>query len=55
MLKFESIQKRVNIDMMPETILNCALPNKRGKTIPTQSINKYAPNLIKYYNNELCR
>ena len=51
----KEIQKRVNIYTYPETILNCALPNKKGITIPTQKINKYAPNLIYFYQNQLCK
>jgi hypothetical protein len=35
--------------------LNCALPNKRGITISTQNVIKYAPNLINYYQNDLCK
>jgi len=54
LIKNKEIQKRVNIQTYPETILNCALPNKRGITISTQHIQKYAPNLIYYYQNKLC-
>ena len=50
----KSIQKRVSINTYPETLFNCALPNKSGATITTQNINKYYPNLIKYYMNDLC-
>ena len=41
--------------MYPETILNCALPNKSGTTISTQAIIKHAPQLIHYYQNNLCK
>ena len=51
----KEIQKRVNIKTYPETILNCALPNKKGITISTQNVIKYAPNLIHFYKNELCK
>jgi len=51
----KEIQKRVNINTYPETILNCALPNKRGITIPTNNLVKYAPNLINFYQNDLCK
>ena len=54
MLDNKSIQKRVNINIYPETIFNCAIPNKRGITISTKNVNKYAPNLINYYKNDLC-
>lgn len=49
------IQKRVNIETFPETILNCALPNKRGITISTINVVRYAPNLINFYKDELCK
>ena len=49
------IQKRVNIETFPETILICALPNKKGITISTDNVSKYAPNLINFYENELCK
>jgi hypothetical protein len=48
------IHKRVDISMYPETIFNCAIPNKRGVTISTQNIVKHAQNLITYYQNDLC-
>ncbi len=51
----KEIQKRVNIETSPETIFNCALPNKKGITISTINIVKYAPNLIKFYQNDLCK
>jgi hypothetical protein len=54
MLKNTSIQKRVNIQTYFENIFNCALPNKKGITISTPHVLKYAPNLIEYYKNELC-
>lgn len=51
----KQIQKRVNINSFAENIFNCALPNKRGVTISTSNIIKYAPNTINYYQNELCK
>jgi len=51
----KKIQKRVNILTFPETIFNCALPNKKGITISTNNIVKYAPNLIHFYQNDLCK
>jgi len=51
----KDIQKRVEITTYPETIFNCALPNKKGITISTNNIIKYAPQLINYYQNELCK
>jgi hypothetical protein len=51
----KSIQKRVNISTFPETIFNCALPNKKGITISTLNIRKYAPNIIIFYQNDLCK
>lgn len=53
-LSNKEIQKRVNIQTYPETIFNCALPNKKGVTISTSNVIKYAPNLINFYENELC-
>jgi len=50
----KEIQKRVNIETYPETILNCALPNKKGVTISTMNVVKYAPHLIHFYENQLC-
>jgi hypothetical protein len=50
----EKIQKRVTINIQPEIIFNCALPNKSGTTITTQNILKYAPELIEYYQTNLC-
>ena len=55
MLNNTKIQKRVTIKMYPETIFHCALPNKSGITISTQNIITYAPHLINYYKNELCK
>ena len=55
LLKNDKIQKRVNIETYPETIFNCALPNKKGITISTQNVSKYAPNLIHFYKNDLCK
>ena len=49
------IQKRVNISTFPETIFNCALPNKKGITISTNNIVEYAPNIINFYQNDLCK
>lgn len=51
----KDIQKRVEITTYPETIFNCALPNKKGITISTNNIIKYAPQLINYYQNDLCK
>ena len=50
----KKIQKRVNISTFPETIFNCALPNKKGVTISTNNLIKYAPKLINFYQNDLC-
>ena len=55
LLNNKEIQKRVNIETFPETFLNCALPNKKGITISTNNIVNYAPNLIDFYENELCK
>jgi hypothetical protein len=55
MLENKKIQKRVSITSYPETIFNCALPNRKGVTIPTKSIVEYSPNLISFYQNELCK
>ena len=54
LLDNKEIQKRVNIETYPETILNCALPNKKGVTISTMNVVKYAPHLIYFYENQLC-
>jgi len=54
LLEKKEIQKRVTIQLYPETILNCAIPNKSGVTISTQNMQKYAPNVIEFYNNNLC-
>jgi len=54
-LENKQIQKRVNIETFPETIFNCALPNKKGITISTNNLIKYAPNLIYFYENTLCK
>ena len=51
----KEIQKRVNITIFPETIFNCALPNKKGITISTNNIVKYSPNIINFYKNDLCK
>ena len=50
----KDIQKRVNIKMYPETLFNCALPNKNGITISTQNIMKYSSSIIDFYKNKLC-
>lgn len=55
MLENNKIQKRVEIQMFPETILNCAVPNKSGVTISTRHVLDYAPELIHYYKHELCK
>jgi hypothetical protein len=54
MLEIKSIQKRVSITTYPENIFNCALPNRKGITIPTKSICENSPELISFYNNNLC-
>ena len=54
MIENKDIQKRVNIETFPENIFNCALPNKKGITISTSNVSKYAPNLINFYKNDLC-
>ena len=51
----KKIQKRVSITTFPETFLNCALPNKNGVTISTSNLVKYAPLLINFYKNDLCK
>lgn len=51
----KEIQTRVNISTFPETIFDCALPNKKGITISTNNIVKYAPNVINFYQNDLCK
>jgi hypothetical protein len=55
LLDIKEIQTRINIETFPETILNCALPNKKGVTISTNNVFKYAPHLIHFYENELCK
>jgi hypothetical protein len=55
MLHNKDIQRRVNIETYPETIFNCALPNKRGVTISTQNVKINAPHLIHFYENDLCK
>jgi hypothetical protein len=54
-LKKRKLQKRVNINFYIETIFNCALPNKAGITISTNNLVKFAPQLISYYQNQLCK
>ena len=51
----KTIQKRVNITSFRETIFNCALPNKKGITISTNNIIKHAPNVINFYQYDLCK
>ena len=51
----KSLQKRVSISTYPENILNCALPNRKGITIPTQNIILKSPDLISFYENDLCK
>ena len=51
----KSIQKRVSINLYLENIYNCAVPNKDGITISTQNIGKVAPEVIQYYQNDLCQ
>ena len=55
LIENKEIQKRVNISSFTETIFNCALPNKKGITISTTNILKYAPNIINFYQNDLCK
>ena len=55
MMDNKQIQKRVNIETFQETILNCALPNKKGVTISTANVVKHAPNLVDFYKNDLCK
>ena len=55
MLENKTLQKRVSITSYPENILNCALPNRKGITIPTKNIVDNSPNLISFYQNELCK
>ena len=51
----KSIQKRVTISTYPENIFNCALPNRKGITIPTENIAIKSPELISFYENDLCK
>jgi hypothetical protein len=51
----KSIQKRVSITTYPENIFNCALPNRKGITIPTKNILLKSPDLISFYENDLCK
>jgi hypothetical protein len=55
MLDNKTLQKRVSITTYPENIFNCALPNRKGITIPTKNIVDNSPNLISFYQNELCK
>jgi len=50
----DKIQKRVDITTYPENLFGCALPNKKGITISTEAMVKYAPNTIHFYQTELC-
>jgi hypothetical protein len=50
----KEIIKRVEINMYPETIGQCALPNKRGGTVSTDKMIKYLPSVIDFYKNTLC-
>jgi hypothetical protein len=56
LLQNNKVKKRVNIgyDFLPESLFNCAIPNKKGVTIPTSILVNKAPKLIEYYNNKLC-
>jgi len=53
LIKNKQIQKRVNIEMKPEMMFGCALPNKKGITIPTKQIKTHAPQVIEYYQTTL--
>jgi len=55
LIQNKRIQKRVNVQTFPETILNCALPNKKGVAITCQSILDITPQVISFYQNELCQ
>lgn len=55
LLMKKDIQKRVDIITYPETLFHCALPNKKGITISTMNVVKYAPKLIYFYQNTLCK
>jgi hypothetical protein len=55
MVENKSIQKRVSITSYVENIFNCALPNRKGITIPTQNIIDVSPDLISFYKNYLCK
>lgn len=52
----DSNKKRVVIKpfINIESIFNCSIPSKSGSTITTQIINDKLPELINYYQNELC-
>ena len=52
----ENNKKRVVIKpfINLESIFDCAIPSKSSSTISTQIINNELPELIKYYQNELC-
>jgi hypothetical protein len=52
----DSNKKRVVIKpfINIESIFNCSIPSKSGSTITTQIINNKIPQLINYYQNELC-
>ena len=51
----KTIQKRVSITTFPENIFNCALPNRKGFTIPTIHTVSYSPHEISSYKNDLCK
>lgn len=51
----KSLQKRVSISTYPENIFNCALPNRKGITISTENIVTKSPQLISFYENDLCK
>ena len=53
-LNKKELQKRVYIKTYPETILNCAMPNRSGITIATKTLSEYCPKLINLYKNDLC-
>jgi len=55
MIQDKSIQNRVSISTYPENVFNCALPNRKGVTISTQNVILKSPELISFYENELCK
>lgn len=56
LIKDNTNKKRVEIKSIIniESIFNCAIPSKSGSTITTQIIYDKLPELINYYQNELC-